>query len=351
MHYIELDPQRLERAKKSFSTRRVIDADATGLITDGYRPRPGDLVLATVEKLGQHTGIQLRHGRRARIYPGEQILLAYGSRYAPDQFEALIPEDLGACDLAAAGGLASRVVNAHSRMKSPTRLSIDGVLAREDGTPLNLAHYALTPAISRRDIPVFAVVGTSMNAGKTTTAAGLVHGLQRAGLRVGAAKITGTGACADFFALQDAGAEVVWDFTDAGHVTTYGIEASDVTRITEVILSQIRMKCCDVAVLEIADGVFQRETAAFLETAFAHETIDGLMFAAGDAAGAIAGSQWLKQRGHRVIGLSGVMTLSELQMREAAQITGTPVYTVHALRDGATALDFLEPVATISKAS
>ena len=175
-------------------------------------------------------------------------------------------------------------------MKTPTRLNIDGVLARADGTPLNLDQYALTPAISRRDMPVFAVVGTSMNAGKTTTAASLVHGLHRSGLRVGAAKITGTGACADYFSLQDAGAEIVWDFTDAGHVTTYGATAADVTRITEVILSQLRLKGCDVAVLEIADGVFQRETSAFLETAFAQETIDGLFFAAGDAAGAIAGS-------------------------------------------------------------
>lgn len=351
MQLIELDPKLLENAKKSFSTRRVNDTDATALIVDDYRPRPGDLVLATVDCLGQHTGVQLRHGRRARIYPGEKVLLAYGSRYAPDQFEALIPEDLGPCDLAAAGGLASRVVNAHSKMNTPTRLVIDGVLARADDTPMNLDQYALTTAISRRDIPVFAVVGTSMNAGKTTTAAGLVHGLHRAGLKVGAAKITGTGACADFFSLKDAGAEYVWDFSDAGFVTTYGIDASDVSRITQVILSQLRVMGCDVVVLEIADGVFQRETAAFLETGYAHKTIDGLLFAAGDAAGAIAGSQWLKQHGHKVLGLSGVMTQSELQMREAEQVSGTPVYSVQTLRDPIAATNLLEPIVAMSKAS
>ena len=45
--------------------------------------------------------------------------------------------------------------------------------------------------------PVLIVAGTAMNAGKTTAAARLIKGLQRAGLRVGAAKVTGTGAGGD----------------------------------------------------------------------------------------------------------------------------------------------------------
>lgn len=351
MNCIELTPAHLNDAKKAFSTRRVIDNDASCLIRGGYRPQPGDVVLATVESLGQHTGVQLRSGRRARIYPGEKVLLAYGSRYAPDQFEAWIPEDLGTCDLAAAGGLASNVVTAHMRMKKPTRLDIDGVLARTDGTPLNLKQYALTSAIIARDIPIIGVAGTSMNAGKTTTAAALVHGLTQAGLRVGAAKITGTGACADYFSLMDAGADVVWDFTDAGHVTTYGAQAADVIRITDVITSQIRLRGCDVAVLEIADGVFQRETAAFLETTYAKSNIDGVLFAAGDAAGAIAGGQWLKQHGHRLLGFSGIMTLSELQMREAEQVIGSPVFTAQALCTAATARGLISPAPALLRAS
>ena len=192
MKCIDLEANRLNNVKKAFSTRRVIDSDATCLITGEYRPQPGDLVLATVKSLGQHTGVQLRNGRRAQIYVGDEILVAYGSRYAPDQFEAWIPEDLGDCNLAAAGGLASQVVNAHRRMKSATKLTINGVLAREDGTAVNLKHYALSTAIGKPAIPVIAVAGTSMNAGKTTTAAAMVRGLTQAGMRVGAAKVTGT---------------------------------------------------------------------------------------------------------------------------------------------------------------
>ena len=352
MKCIELDTHRLARAKKAFSTRRVIDQDATCLITEDYRPQPGDLVLAKVKSLGQHTGVQLRIGRRAQIYVGDEILVAYGSRYAPDQFEAWIPEDLSDCDLAAAGGLASRVVNAHSRMKKPTRLSIQGVLAREDGTPVNLRHYALSDAIGKPRVPVIAVVGTSMNAGKTTTAAALVRGLSAAGLRVGAAKVTGTGACGDFFTLHDAGSDVVWDFTDAGHATTYGLDADEVIKITQTLTSQIALKGCDIAVIEIADGVFQRETSAFLESAYARQNLVGLVFAAGDAAGAIAGAHWITQRGHQLLGISGVLTQSALQVREAATVTGAPVFDVKQLRRAETVMPLMQPApAMLSRAS
>ena len=99
---------RATRAKKAFVTRRVPTNDMETLISGNLRPSPGDLLLATVQELGKHKRLELRNGRRARLNPGDEIVVAYGNRYAPDQFEALISEDLGACDLVAAGGIASR---------------------------------------------------------------------------------------------------------------------------------------------------------------------------------------------------------------------------------------------------
>ena len=140
------------------------------------------------------------------------------------------------------------------------------------------------------------------------------------------------------------------DFTDAGHVTTYGIDAAEVVKITQTLVSQIALKGCDIAIIEIADGVFQRETGAFLESDYTRKALNGLVFAAGDAAGAIAGSQWLKQRGHCVLGISGALTQSALQIREAETVTGTPVFTVNSLRTADTA-QLLQPEAALSKAS
>ena len=57
--------------------------------TDFAVARPGDLVLAHVEKIGQHRRVQLSSGRPSLIFPGDAVVLACGARYAPDQFEGL----------------------------------------------------------------------------------------------------------------------------------------------------------------------------------------------------------------------------------------------------------------------
>jgi len=102
----------LRSAKAAYTTRHV-DLHAASQLLTGVRPRVGDLVLARVAVLGQHPKIELAHGRRAAMFPGDEIVVAYGNRYAPDQFEAEIPGDLGPCDLVAAGGVAGKVIAAH----------------------------------------------------------------------------------------------------------------------------------------------------------------------------------------------------------------------------------------------
>lgn len=81
-------------------------------------------------------------------------------------------------------------------MRPATTLSPVGLLTREDGSRLRLITGPAPAGDQPRPVTI-AVVGASMNAGKTTTAAHLVRGLRQSGLRVGAAKTTGTGAGGD----------------------------------------------------------------------------------------------------------------------------------------------------------
>ena len=84
------------------------------------------------------------------------------------------------------------------------------------------ADFALEPHIRTVDRPpTVAVIGTSMNSGKTTTIQYLVHGLSRTGVRPGATKVTGTGSGGDYWVMIDAGAHRMLDFTDAGLASTY----------------------------------------------------------------------------------------------------------------------------------
>lgn len=321
-----LTPERVALAKRSYTSRRVPAQDMQRLLCSGATPRSGDLVLARVERLGQHNGLQLPGGRRATLFVGDEIIVAYGNRYAPDQFEARVPADLGPCDLVAGGGIAAREQAAHRRMRSPTQLQPIGLVADSEGRVLNLADYRL-PAASRDGLlpSLLVVAGTSMNAGKTTSSAHLIRGLVEAGLRVGAAKLTGTGASGDTALMQDAGAAAVYDFTDAGLASTYLAAPLVVEEAVEALLGQLARDGVDVIVAEIADGLLQQETAALLQSPRFAAHVTGVVFAAPDSMGAVAGIDWLERRGQPVVALSGAMTQSPLAVREAREATRLPV--------------------------
>ncbi|MDX2273933.1 MAG: molybdopterin-guanine dinucleotide biosynthesis protein MobB [Hyphomonadaceae bacterium] len=323
----ELDRQalaeRLQAAKTAFATRRVDLREVRELIREGA-PRTGDLILATINEIGHHSRLELTSGRRAQLYPGDEVIVAYGARYAPDQFEAVVPNDLSACDLAAAGGIAARVVARHAHAKKATTLTPVGMLAGEDGAPLNLSRYALpAPAIVGPARNVICVVGTAMNAGKTTLAASLIHGLSKGGVRVGACKVTGTGAGCDMWAVKDAGAVVALDFTDMGYATTAGLPPATVDKIAHSLVTQVEAQDVDMVVVEIADGLLQRETATLLSPPSTFSArLDSVMLAAADAMGAVAGAEWLRKRNLPLSVISGVVTSSPLAMREAEAATG-----------------------------
>jgi hypothetical protein len=75
------------------------------------------------------------------------------------------------------------------------------------------------PTVSR-DAPVVLILGTSMDAGKTTTARVVIRLLRARGLRIGGVKFTGIGRYRDILAMGDAGAQAIYDFVDAGLPST-----------------------------------------------------------------------------------------------------------------------------------
>lgn len=352
-HISQQESSRILRAKTPYSVRRVPSAAMSLLLPEGT-PRSGDLVLARVDKLGQHRHLELTTGRRARLFPGEEIVLAYGNRYAPDQFEAEVPGDLGGCNMVAAGGIASRMLSRHHKVSNATCITPLGLIAAPSGQVLNLRQFALKRAgQTQPPVPTYAVVGTSMNAGKTETAAHIVRGLSLAGYKVGAAKLTGTGAGGDVWSLTDAGASLVLDFTDAGFPSTYLAQLADLEEILAVLTNQLYGAGMDCVVMEVADGLFQRETAMLLESQCFARAVNGLVFAAPDAMGALAGTRWLQERGLPVLALSGRMTASPLAAREAQSVVNLPVLDLEALGSPEIAdmLGMCQHAAGISKAA
>jgi hypothetical protein len=326
---IMVEPGRLARAKFAYTTRRV-PVDAIGTILPSERQiRAGDVVLARVTRLGQHEHIELPNGRRATLYEGDEVVVSFGNRYAPDQFEAVVPDRLGPCQLVAAGGIAATVIHKHSRMREATEILPEGLIGDARGQRINLLGWGLTPMkpdpVAPRP-PVIVVVGTSMNSGKTTVISCLTRGLNALGYRVGAAKVTGTGAGGDHWHMADAGADPAMDFIDAGYASTYRLSSRDLDQAVWTQLAHLFRSGVDYVLAEISDGLLEQETARLLTSMDFGPFFDAIIFTAAESLGAVAGIAWLRERGLPVIAISGVLTGSPLSMREALGAAEIPIY-------------------------
>jgi hypothetical protein len=341
--FTDADAARIARAARAYSTRRA-RAEAMLALRRDLAPRSGDLVLARVTKLGQHFRLHLPNGRLKSLWPGDEIVVAYADRYAPSQFEAHVPTDLGPCHLAAAGGIAAWVVASNAKLtKRPTELEPIGLICSDpEGGALNLADFALEPLpAAPRRMTTLAVVGSAMDSGKTSALAHLAKGMSRLGVRVGYAKLTGTAAGGDPWLLVDAGADPVLDFTDLGFASTSRVATPTLEHVCEQLVIRLERAGSEVALLEIADGLFQPETAALLESPRVRALIDGALYASVDALGAAHGASLIRARGHRLLGLTGMLAAAPLLVREAQAATDLLVYDRTDLADASVAAKLL----------
>ncbi|BCL68599.1 DUF1611 domain-containing protein [Vibrio nigripulchritudo] len=323
--------QRILAAKRSFVTRRVPEELMQTLVTGIQTPKAGDLVLAKVTLLGHHKRSERVDGRRASLFEGDEVILAYGNRYAPDQFEAVVPDSLQACHMVAAGGIAGTALSWHDKIDFPTEIRPIGLVGTAEGKVINLADFKVEPQITNHKVPNVVVVGTSMNAGKTTSAAHIIHGLSKAGYQVGAMKVTGTGAGGDLWLMQDAGAHSAIDFTDAGYPTSFKVELNELNQIVDTLSAELIERGCNAIVVEIADGVYQRETRALLQNPDFKANYKNIVFTARESLGATSGAQWLTDQGYYVPAISGMICASPLAHREAAKQIDVPVYNLEQL--------------------
>src|SRR5262249_38173226 len=85
-------------------------------------------------------------------------------------------------------------------------------------------------------------------------------------------------------------------------------------------------------VMEIADGLLQRETAALLTSPAFKAQIAACLFAAGSPLAAIAGVELLRKWSIEPLAITGLLTLSPLGMRETTTTTHLPCFTASQLQ-------------------
>lgn len=332
-------PSTLMNAKWTFTTRRVSRTASTAICRSIDHAQPGDLLLAEVSRVGNHRRVQLSDGRHSTLYPGDKLVLACADRFAPDQFTGIARVSPDGSDLLAGGGVIGTLTDRHAKSSAPTRLVPIGLLKGRDGRRINLSDFALPPCASGCPPRSFLVVGTGMNAGKTSAAAGLINGFARLGMRPAAIKLTGTGAFGDLQAYESAGAVRVLDFTDAGMASTHQQSLARLRGATDTLLAAA--SGADVGVIELADGITQGETAKLLKYPGFAARFDGVLLAVSDPLAAQSALGILAEWGIKPLALSGRLTASPSDARETADRSGLPVLGREDLCDPAAATALL----------
>jgi hypothetical protein len=295
------------------------------------KPEIGDVVYGKIIRLGQHCELENKYGRIHKINDGSKGIFVFGNRYAPDYYEGFVPSEIKDSDLMARSGVVGTVRVKNSLIKDPTKVKILGYVCDDDGNVINARHKSLinpsqTIKKSNRS-KLILVVGTSMNSGKSSSAVACCWALSTMGHDVRASKITGTASLKDVLHMQDAGAKIVNDFTHFGFPSTYMLNEADLLHIFNQIDLKIANNPKNYWVVEIADGILQRETAMLLKSNAVRSRIHRLIFAANDAFGAIGGLDVLKNHFNlEPDAISGVCSGSPLTLKELSNFTNIPVF-------------------------
>lgn len=296
------------------------------------RPRAGDVMYGRIATLGQHRELENRNGRIHRLTSSTAALFVYGNRYATDAFEAFVPDGhLDYADVVARSGVIGRVAVRNSRVGTPSTVRVLGQVVDREGRPLNtLDHPLVAPQATAKKHPrskLILVCGTSMNSGKSTAAVAMTWALTTMGHTVRASKVTGTASLKDILHMNDAGAAIYNDFTYFGHPSTYMLTEEEVLRIFNELDLKFANNPRNYWVVEIADGLLQRETAMLLSSPEVRSRIHKLVFCATDAFGAIGGLHILEDLyGLFPDAISGIVASSPLGIRELRNYTKIPAF-------------------------
>lgn len=303
----------------SWATRLIDDSDFSIEKSPLSRPLPGDLGLFRIKKIGFHQNLITKDDKKLRLYENDLFVGVFGNRYATDGFEGRVGK-LDKISMLTAAGMVGTVKYKHKSIKKSTKLVFEGLLINSQGHRVNLKELYFHKSIPKSEPKnLILVVGSGMNSGKTTSASKLINGLSKEGMKVAACKLTGSVSNRDKNELYSASAYYVIDFSDYGFPSTYLCEKKELLNLFKTMLSDIEKVSPDVIIMEIADGILQRETKMILTNKEIHDLTKGVILAAESAPSALFSSRQLQKWGYDVIAVSGTITSSPLSSKEFAE--------------------------------
>jgi hypothetical protein len=263
------------------------------------------VVVEVLTNKSTYNTLELTSGRMAKVGKGDIVVGALGHRKALFGYSGHVPPALQAGDVIQMlniGGVLGVCDSINPDKGKPFDCRVLGValhfpyLGERIGVPARVGLRRLDPeaTLDTRQVPVVALAGTCMEAGKTAAACAIISRMRHRGLVVDAFKATGVSLRRDVLAMEDAGARRSAIFTDLGIVTTTRVNGPALTR---TMLTELSAGKPDVLVFELGDGILGTYGVdAILECPDIRAALTGVVLSANDPVAAWGGVKLLRER-------------------------------------------------------
>jgi hypothetical protein len=307
---------------------------------------PEEGVVVVVEILNNKTTyntLELASGRMAKVGKGDIVVGALGHRKALFGYSGHIPERVQPGDIIQMlniGGVLGICDSVNLEKGKPFDCRVIGVvlhfpyLGERIGVPARVGQRRLdfNAPLDTGGVPVVAIAGTCMEAGKTAAACAIVSRMRHRGLTIDVFKATGVSLRRDILAMEDAGARRALIFTDLGIVTTTRANGPALTR---TMLTELAVGKPDVIVFELGDGILGAYGVdAILESADIRPALTAVLLSANDPVAAWGGVKLLRERFNiEPCGVTGPSTDNQVGVEIITSQMQVPAF--NAISDGA----------------
>jgi hypothetical protein len=263
------------------------------------------VVVEVLNNKSTYNTLELTSGRMAKVGKGDIVVGALGHRKALFGYSGHVPESVKPGDIIQMlniGGVLGICDSVNPDKGKPFDCRVLGVvlhfpyLGERIGVPARagMSKLDFNAKLDTRGVPVVALAGTCMEAGKTAAACAIVSRMRHRGLVVDAFKATGVSLRRDILAMEDAGARRSMIFTDLGVISTTRTTGPALTR---TMLTELAAGKPDVIVFELGDGILGTYGVdAILECPDIRAALTGVVLSANDPVAAWGGVKLLRER-------------------------------------------------------
>jgi hypothetical protein len=263
------------------------------------------IVVEVLNNKNTYNTLELTSGRMAKVTKGDIVVGALGHRKALFGYSGHVPSALKPGDVIQMlniGGVLGVCDSVNPDKGRPFDCRVLGVvlhfpyLGERIGVPARIGYRPLDRevAVDTQNVPVIALAGTCMEAGKTAAACSMIARMRHRGLNVHAFKATGVSLRRDILAFEDSGARKTMIFTDFGIGTTTAAVGPALTR---AMLSEMAIGQPDIIVFELGDGLLGTYgVEAILAADDIRKALTAVVLSANDPVAAWGGVKLLRER-------------------------------------------------------